>query len=390
MSIRSQIEGLLAESVAAAGARERTAFGAQLRGTDGGVVLFGAGRLGRLCARALRRAGVPLRAFCDRNARLHGTTVEGAVVLSPEEAAARHGDGALFVVAIWTGAARESMAERLAWLRGLGCRSVVPYSALAWAHGTTEVPFHSFDRPSAVLAHAGEIRELAASLADEESQETLARDLERRLHGRFSPAAPAPDQYFPPFIAWRTDEVLVDAGAFDGDTLAEFLRRSDGGFRAYLAIEPDAASLEKLRGRVAGLPEPVRGKISILPVALHDRDGELAFSGGGTVESAITPRGRSTVQTRRLDGLLAGHPVTILKLDIEGAEPAALCGAAQLLATQQPLVAACCYHLPDDLWVVPRMLRQHLPNHRVYMRCHGYDGWETVCYAVPAERVVRS
>jgi hypothetical protein len=117
------------------------------------VVLFGAGRLGQLCARALARAGVPLRAFCDGSSRLQGTTVEGAEVLAPAEAARRFPQ-ALFVVAIWTGTARESMLERVAFLRGLGCAHVTSYAPLVWAHGAEEAPFPSFDLPSRTLAAA--------------------------------------------------------------------------------------------------------------------------------------------------------------------------------------------------------------------------------------------
>lgn len=386
MSSPSQIEKLLAETESAAAERERTMFAAQLGATDGSVVLFGAGRLGRLCARSLGRAGVPLRAFCDRNPRLHGSTVDGVSVLSPEEAAAKHGARALFVVAIWTGSARESMVERLHWLEALGCRCVVPYSALVWAHGAGEVPFHSFERPSAILAAAAEIRALAESLTDEVSQGVLARDLERRLLGRFSAVTPAPDQYFPDFIAGRPDEVAVDAGAFDGDTLADFLRRHGDRFGAYHAIEPDEASLVKLRDCVARLPAPVQARVQVHPVAVHDSDGELGFCGGGTVGSSLAAGGASLVPTRRLDGLLAAQPVTWLKLDIEGAELAALRGASDLLRAWQPVVAACCYHLPEDLWSVPGLLRDRLPTHRFFLRAHGYDGWETVCYAVPPER----
>ena len=53
--LRAEIAQLLAETPAAALARETEAFTRNLEGTDGTVVLFGAGRLGRLCARALRR-----------------------------------------------------------------------------------------------------------------------------------------------------------------------------------------------------------------------------------------------------------------------------------------------------------------------------------------------
>jgi len=191
-----EIEEFLAEPMAAAAERERRTFADQLQATDGTVVLFGAGRLGQLCARALARAGVPLRAFCDGNSRLRGSTVAGAEVMAPAEAARRFG-GALFVVAIWTGTARESMPERLAFLRRLGCAHVTTYAPLVWAHGRSDTPFHAFDLPSRTLAAAARLRVLAAGLGDEASRRVLLAALRQRLHGVFDSAQPVVDQYFP-------------------------------------------------------------------------------------------------------------------------------------------------------------------------------------------------
>ena len=41
------------------------------------LVLCGAGRLGQITLRGLRRAGVPVIAFADNNTRLHGQQVDG-------------------------------------------------------------------------------------------------------------------------------------------------------------------------------------------------------------------------------------------------------------------------------------------------------------------------
>ncbi|MDD2762745.1 MAG: FkbM family methyltransferase [Opitutaceae bacterium] len=390
MTTLEEIHAFLAEPVAAAAERERRTFPALLAGTDGSVVLFGAGRLGRLCARALRRGGVTLHAFCDRNPQLHGDTVEGAVVMSPEEAAHRFGTSALFVVSIWTGTARESMAERMDFLRRLGCRFVANYAALVWAHGRAETPFHSFDLPSRVLENAPALRDLARLLSDQTSLQTLLAALRQRLHGEFDSAPPAADQYFPrEVVALRADEIFVDGGAFTGDTLDAFLEHTGPAFRAYHAFEPDHANAEELRRRVAGLPEPVRPKISVHEVALHARNELLDFSAEGSPTSKIVPRGGSSVPGRTLDSLFSDQPVTFLKLDVEGAEQDALRGARSVISRDRPLTAVCVYHGPRDLWEIPLMLRELLPEHRFFLRQHQFDGYELVVYAIPPDRDVR-
>ena len=378
-----EIEDLLAEPVAAAAKRERTTFAEQLRAGDGTVVLFGAGRLGQLCARALARAGVPLRAFCDGSSRLHGTTVEGAEVLAPAEAARRFPQ-ALFVVAIWTGTARETMLERLAYLQQLGCAHVTSYAPLVWAHGAEEAPFHSFDLPTRTLEAAAPLRELAARLADDASRRVLWTALRQRLHGDFDATAPAAAQYFPAdIVRLSEDEVFVDGGAFDGDTLADFVGRVGERFAHYHAFEPDAANRVRLMGRLEGLPAAVREKITIHPLALHAESATLSFTDQGGPTSHVGTGGNTSVRGERLDAILAVQRLSFLKLDVEGAERAALAGAKASITQHRPQVAACVYHEPNDLWEIPQRLAALLPNSRFYLRQHGFDGWETVVYVVP-------
>lgn len=382
-----KLSALLAEPVASAEARERRTFAASQTGTDGTVVLFGAGRLGRLCARSLRRAGVPLRAFCDGNPALQGMIQEGAEVLSPAEAAQRFGSTALFVVAIWTGTARESMADRIAYLRKLGCAHAVAYPSLVWVHGTEETPFHSFTLPSRLLAHAGEFRKLASLMSDEESRRTLVTVLRQRLLGEFDARQPAADQYFPAdLVALTDDEVVIDGGAFNGDTLQAFLLRIGARFCEYHAFEPDPTNAESLRLRIRGMPREVQARITVHQAALHSHETELSFTSESGPTSRLASGGSVQVRGVALDRILAGRPVTFLKLDIEGAEQDALQGAARLLTGQQPLAAVCVYHGPDDLWRIPLQLHTCMPRSRLFLRQHGFDGWETVCYAIPHER----
>ena len=179
----------------------------------------------------MRRGGLTPRAFCDNNPKIHGTTIEGVEVVSVEEEVQRYGASAMFVVAVWTGTARESMVERMAFLRGLGCQFVTNYAPLIWALGRDEMPFHSFDLPSRVLEHAPALRELARSFNDPGSLATLQATLRQRLHGEFDETPPAADQYFPRDVfSLRSDEVVVDGGAYTGDTLDGFLERTGSKF----------------------------------------------------------------------------------------------------------------------------------------------------------------
>jgi FkbM family methyltransferase len=188
---------------------------------------------------------------------------------------------------------------------------------------------------------------------------------------------PAPDQYFPrDLLRPRPDEAFVDGGAFDGDTL----RTLGPNFGRAWAVEPDPGNASRLRAAA----DP---RVTVCDCALGAAPGEAPFSSDLGISSALSDTGGIRVRVETLDRLLAGQSPTFLKLDIEGAEQAALEGAAELLGRTKPTVAVCVYHRPDDLWKIPQLLRRLLPGHRLFLRAHQVDGYELVAYAIPPERL---
>lgn len=68
-----------------------------LRRPETRIVIYGSGKIGRLTLDAARRLGIRVTAFCDGNARLTGTSVEGVPVLSPAAAATKFPDAYFFI-----------------------------------------------------------------------------------------------------------------------------------------------------------------------------------------------------------------------------------------------------------------------------------------------------
>ena len=87
---KDELETILHEMAAepreACIAREQSTFD-QLAGGVRPLVLFGAGALGRIVAKGLRKAGAPAIGFADNNPKLWGEEVEGLRVISAAEAA---------------------------------------------------------------------------------------------------------------------------------------------------------------------------------------------------------------------------------------------------------------------------------------------------------------
>lgn len=168
---------------------------------------------------------------------------------------------------------------------------------------------------------------------------------------------------------------IVDCGAYTGDSLTSLLDIYGGRIARYYALEPDKDNYDQLMATVRRLPADNR--ITCYNIGLSDENGTFRFEAGGS-GARLSPNGASLVSCRRLDDL----PLEIigrlcLKMDIEGAEMPALLGAAEMIRTHRPELAICLYHRKNDLWEVPRLLKELVPEYDCVVRC----GMHTECYA---------
>ena len=388
-TLEEQLEDLLDESPQAALRRERAAFDELAAPHGERLVLFGAGGLGRKTLAGLRRAGVEPLAFADNDTRLWGTVVEGLPVLAPAEAAERYGSRAAFVVAIWRAGSTDVMGDRMRQLRELGCETVVAFVPLFWKHADVLVPHYAVDLPHRALAQADAIRAVFPLWADDASRAEFVAQVRWRLHADFD-ALPAPvghEAYFPDdLVDLRPDEVVVDCGAYDGDTIRSLVRHDVATKGRIVAFEPDPANYEALQRYVETLPATMRKRIVLHQAAVGARDGTVRFDSSGTASSAVGDGG-AVVDCVRLDGVLDGTVPTCVKMDIEGSELDALEGAAAVIRDAHPVMAVCAYHRQDHLWRVPATLAGFTDRYRYYLRPHALEVWDLVCYAVPASRL---
>ncbi len=384
-----RIRELLSEPLPAARARTASAFDALAGGADRPIVLYGAGGMGRRTIDGLRKVGRPPIALSDRNPALHGTEVSGLRVLAPTEAIARFGSEAVFVVSIWNGENDFRYHDIRGTLQTLGAKTVAPAIALYWKHPEAFLPHYCLGVPLQALEAREDILSLAGSLADELSVDVLHRQLAWRLQMDFeSLPVPVPGiMYFrSEFFRFRPDEFLVDCGAFDGDSLHHYLRMTAGTKAQALAIEPDPGTYRRLLDWLARQPPADRARVETREIAVGVRRERLRFNANGLASAGVSATGDVEVECAPLDELLDGRTPTFIKMDVEGAEMDALLGGARVVASTGPSLAVCVYHRPDHLWTVPLQLRRMLPRHRVYLRPHGYEGWDLVCYAVAPDR----
>ncbi|OGA63149.1 MAG: hypothetical protein A3G81_28700 [Betaproteobacteria bacterium RIFCSPLOWO2_12_FULL_65_14] len=389
MTTPTVLDELFSERPAAAVRRRLETFDQLANGAGKPVVLYGAGGLGRLALKGLRSLGRPPVAFADRRATASSAPIDGIPVLGPAEAAERFGNEAVFVVSIWNAQTDHRYPVTRDELRRLGARHVAPMLALFWKHPDTFLPYYCLDVPDRVLAAQDDIRRLANELADDASRDVLVRQLRWRVKMDFE-ALPFPVKglaYFQPdLLPPRQDELFVDCGAYDGDSLRVFLSRMEGNAARTIAIEPDPASYARLEACAAALPPGVRERVRTLNVAVGRGREKLRFDSSGLASAHASDTGTIEVDCLPLDEILEGETPTLVKMDLEGTELDALRGGEASIRRARPSMAICVYHRPDHLWTIPLLLRRMLPNHTLHLRPHGYEGWDLVCYAVAPGR----
>lgn len=135
---------------------------------------------------------------------------------------------------------------------------------------------------------------------------------------------------------------------------------------------------------VQGQKHGISEKITIYNAGVWKENGTSSYGKMASSDSfsIFNPRETVTADTVRLDDVLGDRRITLLKMDIEGAEKAALEGAEKLIKSQRPKLAVCVYHRIEDLWEIPIMLKNWVPEYSISIRHHA-KWWvsETVCYA---------
>lgn len=354
------------------------------------IILFGAGALGRCTLAGMRRAGLEPLAFADNGNTLHGTEVDGVRVLSPEEAVAKHGKTAVFVITTYnTSRPRQQ-------LTGLGAAVVVHFAWLFANKPEVFLPHGCLELPHPIFEQAADVRRAFDLMADEEMRRLYVAQLRWRLFLDFdrviSPQTPVlrDSEYFPDDIyTFSHDEVLVDCGAFDGDTVRRFLAKRGNSFRKIHACEPDPGNRARLEKWLSTLPTATRAKIFVEPVAVGALKGKVRFTATGTAGSLVKDAGTLEVDLAPIDELTQSTPPTLIKMDVEGAELDALSGARRSIEEHAPILAICVYHTSDHLWRVPLLIASMSSRYSFYLRAHAEDCWDVSCYAVPKERVLR-
>ncbi len=344
------------------------------------VAIFGAGPEGQRLAGICGERKIKIAAVVDDDPKRLGLAV-GATRVEPTSRLAAL-DRAIPVIV-----ATHRALEPVQKARALGFATVAPFAALQVLAPDIFKP-HMFYEGwlEDLYENRDQYRRLEAELADARSRQVLDAVIQFRLTADPLVLVPVLEEggyyrglYHPTgLFELGPEEVYVDAGAYDGDSVRRFIERADDRYARILAFEPDPQTYARLKESFAKEP-----RVETINAGLHRHKAALRFRNDATRGAIFTDTGDCRIDVVSLDEVLAGAPASYIKMNIEGAEIDALYGARKTIARWTPKLAVSVYHRASDLWRIPQIVRELNPRYHLYLRQHDGGVIETVLYAIP-------
>lgn len=197
------------------------------------------------------------------------------------------------------------------------------------------------------------------------------------------------DQYrYKNIVAIEDCDNVIDGGACYGDTALHFATKTSGKVYSF-EFMPENIDLfnnnmslnPKYKNRVTLVQRPLGSKSNQKMYAV--------FNGPGTSISDKPKNGAVELTSITIDDFVKENDIQkidFIKLDIEGSEEAALKGAAETIKKFRPKLAICGYHKKDDLVVLPKLIKELLPDYCLYLDHYTINNTETVIYAAAKKK----
>lgn len=240
------------------------------------------------------------------------------------------------------------------------------------------------------MEHKSELQRVYNMLADGQSKRVFENVIRYKLSGdlEFLRAVETPSEEKFDLLNIGIEETYVDLGAYNGDTLIEFLNETSMQFTKLYAMEPDGKNYRKLKRRLYMIGSAL---LEAYNVGAWDEDTTAAFSlRAGRSSRAVPAEGKTAnparfreVKMMKVDTMLRGGAASYIKIDVEGSEENALRGAAETIASFKPKLNIALYHRNEDMFKLPLLVNEMNKKYKLYMRHHPYiPDWDTNLYCV--------
>ncbi len=162
--------------------------------------------------------------------------------------------------------------------------------------------------------------------------------------------------------------IFVDAGAYEGDTAVFF--KETYKLKHLYAFEPDNKNYKILEHncQLAG-----QESFTLIQAGLSDQTGVAHLSSQGGESRLSNNENDQVMQLLKLDdywrdSVSPDNRVSLIKMDIEGAEISALRGMENIIREQKPVLAISIYHRPEDFFTIKPWLETLCPQYKYIIK----------------------
>ena len=225
-------------------------------------------------------------------------------------------------------------------------------------------------KQKALYEHIDDFAWVYERLCDYRSRKTLYAILSNWYRYDFLSAAQTKENLFDDYfdldlVKCSSDEVVVDLGAYTGDTVLSYIKNyGEDCYKKIYCYEITPESFEILKETLKAYKN-----IEFRLKGVGDISANMSLIGNDTSASANTleTQGSGGVEMTTLDEDI-DEPITLIKADIEGFEQRAIMNKKNHILNEHPKLLISVYHNNEDLWKIPKMICDISADYKFYLR----------------------
>ncbi len=175
------------------------------------------------------------------------------------------------------------------------------------------------------------------------------------------------DYYDLDLLQCDENEVMVDIGAYTGDSALDYINTYRKYRKIYCyEITPETVDIMRVNLQDYEHIEIINKGVGAAADKMYLQKCAQDTSTNGLRQQ----EGEIEIEVTTLDEDIK-EPVTLIKMDIEGAEQSALQGCVRHIKEERPKLLICVYHNNRDIFEIPRMIDNMRGDYKFYLRSNG-------------------